>query len=124
MARCEDFPCCGHYDEGGPEAGIPYCPDPETGRFRPISLPQCKNCGEYLDFDDPHFCESEPEFEQTECGEGEHDYGDKKDRTCGAFVCWNCGHHKDLVRCFCGWSASGGDGARELVEMGENLDDW
>jgi hypothetical protein len=43
------------------------------------------------------------------------------DRHCGAKVCTTCGEHKGLVRCYCGWSASGGDGARELEEMGETL---
>lgn len=44
-------------------------------------------------------------------------------RYCGADVCDDCGAHKGLVRCFCGWSAAGGDGRRELIEMGENVDD-
>lgn len=41
---------------------------------------------------------------------------------CGAKVCVDCGNHKGLARCFCGWSASGGDGRRELLEMGETID--
>jgi hypothetical protein len=48
-------------------------------------------------------------------------------RYCGARVCNECDDHKGLVRCYCGWSKSGRNGARELVEMGENLDydnDW
>jgi hypothetical protein len=44
-------------------------------------------------------------------------------RSCGALVCFKCDHHDGLCRCYCGWSASGWDGARELVEMGENLDE-
>jgi len=55
-------------------------------------------------------------------------------RYCGADVCTGCDLHvhrnrftgkilQTLARCFCGWSASGGDGRRELIEMGENLDD-
>lgn len=45
-------------------------------------------------------------------------------RYCGAQVCSNedCNHHKGFVRCFCGWSASGGDGRAELIEMGETID--
>lgn len=42
-------------------------------------------------------------------------------RYCGARVC-GCGDHKGLARCFCGWSASGGDGRRELIEMGETIE--
>lgn len=42
-------------------------------------------------------------------------------RSCGANVC-ECGDHKGLARCFCGWSRSGGDGYRELIEMGETID--
>lgn len=41
---------------------------------------------------------------------------------CAAEVCDDCDHHKGLARCWCGWSASGGDGRRELVEMGETID--
>ncbi len=41
---------------------------------------------------------------------------------CGAQVCLECDHHKGLARCYCGWSASGGDGRKELVEMGETID--
>jgi hypothetical protein len=41
---------------------------------------------------------------------------------CGAHVCMDCDHHKGLARCYCGWAASGGDGRRELVEMGETID--
>lgn len=44
-------------------------------------------------------------------------------RSCGVHVCDNCGNHNGLARCFCGWSLSGGDGYRELIEMGERIDD-
>ena len=55
------------------------------------------------------------------CGdEKEHDY--EFSSYCGAHVCVECDHHKGLARCYCGWSASGGDGRRELVEMGETID--
>lgn len=52
--------------------------------------------------------------EKCHCG-GEYDYS----RYCGAHVCESCDGHHGLARCYCGWSASGGDGARELIEMGE-----
>jgi hypothetical protein len=49
---------------------------------------------------------------------------------CGSFVCENnsCGHHQsssgqDFARCYCGWSASGGNGRQELEEMGEQIDE-
>lgn len=44
--------------------------------------------------------------------------------TCGVRICTNCNEHEGLARCFCGWSASGGDGYRELIEMGENIEDY
>jgi len=43
--------------------------------------------------------------------------------SCGAYVCAKCGAHVGLVRCFCGWAASGGDGRQELIERGENIDE-
>lgn len=42
---------------------------------------------------------------------------------CGAYVCASCGKHVGLARCYCGWSASGRDGRRELEEMGEVIGD-
>jgi len=44
-------------------------------------------------------------------------------RHCGAYVCYECDEHKGLARCYCGWSADGGDGYRELEEMGEQIED-
>ena len=44
------------------------------------------------------------------------------DEYCGAFVCCRCGDHYGLVRCYCGWAASGGNGRAELEEMGETID--
>ncbi len=41
---------------------------------------------------------------------------------CGAHICMTCGNHMGLARCYCGWAASGGDGRKELVEMGETID--
>lgn len=43
-------------------------------------------------------------------------------RACGAHVCVECGDHRGLDRCFCGWARSGGDGIKELIEMGEVID--
>jgi hypothetical protein len=44
-------------------------------------------------------------------------------RYCGAWVCGTCDAHRGLARCYCGWSAHGGDGYRELVEMGETIEE-
>lgn len=44
-------------------------------------------------------------------------------RFCGAYVCEACGDHEGLVRCYCGWSQSGGNGRVELEEMGETIDE-
>jgi hypothetical protein len=41
---------------------------------------------------------------------------------CGAFVCVDCGRHRKLVRCYCGWAASGGDGRAELIAFGETIE--
>jgi len=46
------------------------------------------------------------------------------DGYCGAWVCSECGNHWGLARCYCGWSRSGGDGRRELIEMGERIDPY
>jgi hypothetical protein len=43
-------------------------------------------------------------------------------RYCGCFVCDDCENHYGLARCYCGWSASRGDGRRELEEMGETIE--
>lgn len=55
------------------------------------------------------------------CANGEHEY--LFDGYCGAYVCVNCDDHMSLARCYCGWSASGGDGRAELEDMGEVIDD-
>ena len=44
-------------------------------------------------------------------------------RHCGVYVCDDCNAHIGLARCYCGWSASGSDGRRELEEMGETIGD-
>lgn len=47
----------------------------------------------------------------TQCGKGHYWF----ERYCGAWVCDNdnCGHHKGLSRCYCGWG----------LESGERLED-
>lgn len=49
--------------------------------------------------------------------------GEMRMTSCGCYVCRDCEDHQGLDRCFCGWSRSGGDGRRELVEMGETLEE-
>jgi hypothetical protein len=45
-------------------------------------------------------------------------------RFCGAHVCIECGDHKGLERCFCGWSRTNpGHGREELIEMGETIEE-
>jgi len=51
----------------------------------------------------------------------EHDY--QMSRYCGVMVCDGCGEHKGLARCYCGWARLGGDGYRELIEMGETIEE-
>jgi len=42
---------------------------------------------------------------------------------CAAYLCDSCSNHNGLARCYCGWSANGGDGRKELEEMGETIDE-
>jgi len=56
------------------------------------------------------------------CGCGEL-YPQRPHRGCGARVCNECGDHYGLSNCYCGWSRSGGDGRRNLIEDGECLED-
>jgi len=53
----------------------------------------------------------------------DHTWSSKMNRYCGAYICTKCDHHKGLARCYCGWSISGNDGRRELIDMGERIDD-
>ena len=53
-----------------------------------------------------------------------HEHVYRLDRSCGVDVCVECRDHKRLARCFCGWSANGGDGYAQLVEMGETIEDY
>jgi hypothetical protein len=44
-------------------------------------------------------------------------------RYCGVRVCDECGRHKGLARCYCGWSETDpGQGRQELEEMGETIE--
>lgn len=51
----------------------------------------------------------------------QHDYA--RSRYCGVQVCMDddCGEHRGLSRCYCGWSREGGDGRAELIAMGETI---
>ena len=61
--------------------------------------------------------------EPSVCGGcGAEDTG-QLSRECGVSVCWECGHHEGLARCYCGWSRDGGDGRAELIEMGETIEE-
>lgn len=44
-------------------------------------------------------------------------------RYCGAYVCCGCGSHKGMDRCYCGFSRHGGDGYRQLLEDGEQIEE-
>jgi hypothetical protein len=57
------------------------------------------------------------QIEKCSCG-GEYE----RSSGCGVKVCDTCGDHKGLARCYCGWSANGGNGRAELEEMGETID--
>jgi len=53
--------------------------------------------------------------------ECDHQYNPS--RSCGVNVCYDCLDHEGLALCFCGWARSGGDGRRQLEEMGENIEE-
>ena len=53
--------------------------------------------------------------------EHEHDY--LFEVFCGAEVCMDCDDHKGLARCYCGWSANGGAGYAQLLDMGETIEE-
>jgi hypothetical protein len=44
------------------------------------------------------------------------------EKHCAAYVCDTCESHVGLARCYCGWSASGGNGRQELAELGETIE--
>ena len=57
--------------------------------------------------------------EQSKCScGGKYEFS----RYCGAWTCPNCDNHRGFARCFCGWSASGGNGYAELLEEGETIE--
>lgn len=79
-------------------------PGIETGN----DVPQDLKCQE---------CNGRGQVELCACGGVFH-----FDEYCAAYVCQACGNHQGLDRCYCGWSVCGGDGRRELIEMGETID--
>ena len=81
----------------------------ELGQHGRYMIYRCQNCG--LD------TRQEVPGECAKCG-----CATWFSASCGAEVCNACDHHAGLVRCYCGWSASGSDGRRELVEMGETIE--
>lgn len=74
-------------------------------------------CVEYVDVPDMEG----PGMETVPTIGQEHNYLFRN--YCGVQVCGRCGDHRGLARCYCGWSAGGGDGRGELIEMGETIDD-
>jgi len=49
--------------------------------------------------------EAEPRAEVPGACKHEYEYSNY----CGADVCVNCGEHKNLARCFCGWNLAPGE---------------
>lgn len=43
-------------------------------------------------------------------------------KSCGVWICDNCGNHYGLTRCYCGWASDGGDGYQQLIEAGETIE--
>jgi hypothetical protein len=73
-----------------------------------------------LDDDDKIEVKHVSQITKTRCSNNEHNY--EWNQFCGAEVCSDCGDHKNLTRCFCGWSFDGGDGRRQLEELGETIE--
>jgi hypothetical protein len=46
-----------------------------------------------------------------------------RSKSCGVMVCVDCSLHEGLIRCYCGWAASGNNGYGELIEMGETIEE-
>lgn len=123
--RCEDFPCCGHesgccpdYDESGKQINMKCT----CGAVLPINnrssiCDSCLSRPEPGEYDDQEYDDRADEKDCPEC-DGCAEFS----KSCGAYVCNDCEHHIGLARCYCGWSASGGNGRQELEEMGETIE--
>ena len=93
-----------------------------------------------LEAEEEQFEQEIMEMEDAEMMSHTHEYAENM-TTCGAFICIKCNHHvfktnlevfigeavengwvQQLARCHCGWAADGGDGYRQLVEMGETIE--
>lgn len=61
--------------------------------------------------------EIKPEIDQCSCN-GVFEF----DSYCAVKVCDQCGDHKGLSNCWCGWSKGGGNGRQELEEAGETIE--
>jgi len=62
------------------------------------------------------------EWEEKECPECKDGLMGRS-RGCGVYVCYDCGHHEGLSRCYCGWALDGGNGYQQLVELGEQVEE-
>ena|ERR1019366_9217406 len=95
-----------------------------------MTTERCTHCGCQLHQNENEIWVDDKEVE--ECGSKFHEpvelckCGGTYDRSryCGVKVCDECGNHKGLARCYCGWSlTSPGHGEAELQEMGENTNE-
>ena len=93
----------------GDDRDIAYDHGVNTGQWRAAGTEsEAYRCG-YLD--------------QYGLGSEAHVHTYTFNRYCGAHICGDCDDHKGLDRCDCGWSRYGQDGRRELIEMGETIDE-
>jgi hypothetical protein len=103
-----------------------FCWD-EHHRHEITSFEDAEQCAEYEQSSPFRWVKesSESVVMETLCdvtGKG-HEYPEKVHVKCGALVCYSCGHHDRIARCFCGWAIDGGNGRRQLEEMGETIDE-
>lgn len=85
-----------------------------------MSVKTCERCE--VPFGKDGHCPECGREKPERCSCGSY-YPQRIDRSCGAYVCDSCGDHKGLSLCYCGWSKHGTDGYRELIEIGETIDE-
>jgi DNA-directed RNA polymerase subunit M/transcription elongation factor TFIIS len=107
------------------EKQTPPDPPPETvqctacgGKGGSYRMVQIAGGGDGEAFRKCRECLGRGELEVCKCG-GVYYF----DHYCGAWVCSKCRDHKGLARCYCGWARNGGDGRRQLEELGEQIEE-
>lgn len=85
---------------GGEGSGAPEASDEDV----PLRGPTLKDISIGAGEEDP-----------VDCGEGKHEWGERS-RVCGVRICYVCGAHEGLARCFCGWNLAPGERLEDDVD--------